>query len=176
MQPAAPQIKPHYAAAYDTACYPAYGPACISAAGRSAHAGDSLYISSQVMRRLMTVSGPMTGYGYAMSQQPVQYRTARYGAEREKNLNEVRPYDQPLFTQGRSLSGLYEKCKTDIVRYSRNDVAPLVWGIIICVIGLGLVFSAVLQIIKTLSVTALLRYSHSYRCRIDLVIRFEEKI
>lgn len=90
----------------------------------------------------VTVSGPMTGYGYAMSQQPVQYRTADYGAEREKNLNECARMINH-FSPKVDLYQDYEKCKTDIVRYSRSSVAPLVWGIIICVIALSLVFSAI---------------------------------
>jgi len=91
----------------------------------------------------VSVGGPMTGYGYAMSQQQnVQYRTADYGAEREKNLNECARMINH-FSPKVDLYQDYEKCKTDIVRYSRSSVAPLVWGIIVSIIGLSLVFSAV---------------------------------
>ena len=104
--------------------------------------GQPVYQQPGYAQAPVTVSGPMTGYGYAMSQQPVQYRTADYGAEREKNLNECARMINH-FSPKVDLYQDYEKCKTDIVRYSRSSVAPLVWGIIICVIGLGLVFSAI---------------------------------
>lgn len=104
--------------------------------------GQPVYQQPGYAQAPVTVSGPMTGYGYAMSQQPVQYRTADYGAEREKNLNECARMINH-FSPKVDLYQDYEKCKTDIVRYSRSSVAPLVWGIIICVIGLGMVFSAI---------------------------------
>ena len=104
--------------------------------------GQPVYQQPGYAQAPVTVSGPMTGYGYAMSQQPVQYRTADYGAEREKNLNECARMINH-FSPKVDLYQDYEKCKTDIVRYSRSSVAPLVWGIIICVIGLALVFSAI---------------------------------
>ena len=90
----------------------------------------------------VAVGGPMTGYSYATQQQPIQYRTADYGAEREKNLNECARMINH-FSPKVDLYQDYEKCKTDIVRYSRSSVAPLVWGIIVSIIGLSLVFSAI---------------------------------
>ena len=73
--------------------------------------------------------GPMTGYGYAMQQAGVQYTTPDYAAEREKNLNECARMINHFLPKV-DLYQDYEKCKTDIVRYSRSSVAPLVWGII----------------------------------------------
>ena len=86
--------------------------------------------------------GPITGYGYAMQQAGIQYRTADYGVEREKNLNECARMINH-FSPKVDLYQDYEKCKTDIVRYSRSSVAPLVWGIIVCLFGLSLLFSAI---------------------------------
>ena len=87
---------------------------------------------------------PVTGYSYAVQSQPqpVQYRTFDYGAEREKNLNECNRMINH-FSPKVDLYQDYEKVKTDIVRHSRSSVAPLVWGIIVSIIGLSLVFSAV---------------------------------
>ena len=80
--------------------------------------------------------------GYAYLAQPAGYQNIDYAAEREKNLNEcarmINHFSPKVDTYQE-----YEKCKTDIVRYSRSSVAPLVWGIIICVIGLMFVYSAV---------------------------------
>ena len=85
-------------------------------------------------------TGGVQGYGYLA--QPVGYQNIDYAAEREKNLNEcarmINHFSPKVDTYQE-----YEKCKTDIVRYSRSSVAPLVWGIIICVIGLMFVYSAV---------------------------------
>jgi len=85
-------------------------------------------------------TGGIQGYGYLA--QPAGYQNIDYAAEREKNLNEcarmINHFSPKVDTYQE-----YEKCKTDIVRYSRSSVAPLVWGIIICVIGLMFVYSAV---------------------------------
>lgn len=85
-------------------------------------------------------TGGVQGYGYLA--QPAGYQNIDYAAEREKNLNEcarmINHFSPKVDTYQE-----YEKCKTDIVRYSRSSVAPLVWGIIICVIGLMFVYSAV---------------------------------
>lgn len=78
------------------------------------------------------------GYGYQI--QPVQYATVDYGIEREKNLNECARMINH-FSPKVDLYQEYEKCKTDIVRYSRYSVAPLVWGIILSVIGLSFLFT-----------------------------------
>ena len=97
---------------------------------------------AQPMYQQPAYAQPVTGYSYAVQSQPVQYRTVDYGAEREKNLNECNRMINH-FSPKVDLYQDYEKCKTDIVRYSRSSVAPLVWGIIVCIIGLSLVFSAV---------------------------------
>ena len=82
----------------------------------------------------------MQGYGY--QGQPAVYQNVDYAAEREKNLNEcVRMINH--FSPKVDVYQEYEKCKTDIARYSRSSIAPLVWGIIIDLFGLVLVFSAV---------------------------------
>ena len=85
-------------------------------------------------------TGVVQGYGYLA--QPAGYQNIDYAAEREKNLNEcarmINHFSPKVDTYQE-----YEKCKTDIVRYSRSSVAPLVWGIIVCVIGLMFVYSAV---------------------------------
>ena len=99
-------------------------------------------MQAQPMYQQPAYAQPVTGYSYAVQSQPVQYRTVDYGAEREKNLNECNRMINH-FSPKVDLYQDYEKCKTDIVRYSRSSVAPLVWGIIVCVIGLGLVFSAI---------------------------------
>ncbi len=99
-------------------------------------------MQAQPMYQQPAYAQPVTGYSYAVQSQPVQYRTVDYGAEREKNLNECNRMINH-FSPKVDLYQDYEKCKTDIVRYSRSSVAPLVWGIIVCIIGLSLVFSAV---------------------------------
>ena len=99
-------------------------------------------MQAQPMYQQPAYAQPVTGYSYAVQSQPVQYRTVDYGAEREKNLNECNRMINH-FSPKVDLYQDYEKCKTDIVRYSRSSVAPLVWGIIVCLIGLSLVFSAV---------------------------------
>ena len=81
------------------------------------------------------------GYGYPA--QPVAYQNnVDFAAEREKNLNEIARMINH-FSPKVDLYQDYEKCKTDIVRYSRASVAPLVWGIIIDLIGLILVYTAI---------------------------------
>lgn len=83
----------------------------------------------------------MPGYGYPA--QPVAYQNnVDFAAEREKNLNEIARMINH-FSPKVDLYQDYEKCKTDIVRYSRASVAPLVWGIIIDLIGLILVYTAI---------------------------------
>ena len=82
----------------------------------------------------------MPGYGY--QGQPAVYQNVDYAAEREKNLNECARMINH-FSPKVDVYQDYEKCKTDIARYSRSSVAPLVWGIIIDLFGLVLVFSAV---------------------------------
>lgn len=82
----------------------------------------------------------MQGFGYP-AQQPMPYQNADYTAEREKNLNEcVRMINH--FSPKVDLYQDYEKCKTGIVKYSRYSIAPLVWGIIVCVFGLFPAYSA----------------------------------
>ena len=81
----------------------------------------------------------MPGIGYPV--QPVTYQNADYAAEREKNLNECARMINH-FSPKVDLYQDYEKCKTDIVKYSKTSVAPLVWGIIMGVFGLLLVFTA----------------------------------
>ena len=84
---------------------------------------------------------PTSVQGYGYPAQPVGYQNIDYAAEREKNLNECARMINH-FSPKVDLYQEYEKCKTDIVRYSRSSVAPLVWGIIVCVIGLMFVYSA----------------------------------
>ena len=133
MQPAAPQMPVQQPMAQPVAQQPVY---------QQPMAGQPVYQPMQGQPMYQApVTAPMTGYGYAV-QQPVQYRTADYGVEREKNLNECARMINH-FSPKVDLYQDYEKCKTDIVRYSRSSVAPLVWGIILCVIALSLVFSAI---------------------------------
>ena len=80
--------------------------------------------------------------GYGIPPQQAVYQNPNAAAEREKNLNECTRMINH-FSPKVDLYQNYEKCKNDIAKYSRSSVAPLVWGIIICVIGLSLVFSAV---------------------------------
>lgn len=133
MQPAAPQMPVQQPMAQPVAQQPVY---------QQPMAGQPVYQPMQGQPMYQApVTAPMTGYGYAV-QQPVQYRTADYGVEREKNLNECARMINH-FSPKVDLYQDYEKCKTDIVRYSRSSVAPLVWGIILSVIALSLVFSAI---------------------------------
>lgn len=80
------------------------------------------------------------GLGYPV-QQPIAYQNADYAAEREKNLNECARMISH-FSPKIDLYQDYEKCKTGIVKYSRYSIAPLVWGIIVCVFGLFPAYSA----------------------------------
>ena len=80
------------------------------------------------------------GAGYQAQQVP--YQNIDYAVERENNLNECTRMINH-FSQKVDLYQDYEKCKTDIVRYSRTSIAPLVWGIIVSLLGLTFVFSAV---------------------------------
>lgn len=133
MQPAAPQMPVQQPMAQPVAQQPVY---------QQPMAGQPVYQPMQGQPMYQApVTAPMTGYGYAV-QQPVQYRTADYGVEREKNLNECARMINH-FSPKVDLYQDYEKCKTDIVRYSRSSVAPLVWGIILSVIALSLAFSAI---------------------------------
>lgn len=133
MQPAAPQMPVQQPMAQPVAQQPVY---------QQPMAGQPVYQPMQGQPMYQApVTAPMTGYGYAV-QQPIQYRTADYGVEREKNLNECARMINH-FSPKVDLYQDYEKCKTDIVRYSRSSVAPLVWGIILSVIALSLVFSAI---------------------------------
>ena len=70
------------------------------------------------------------------------YQNIDFAVEREKNLNECTRMINH-FSQKVDLYQNYEKCKTDIVRYSRTSVAPVVWGIIVSFFGLSLAFSAI---------------------------------
>lgn len=133
MQPAAPQMPVQQPMAQPVAQQPVY---------QQPMAGQPVYQPMQGQPMYQApVTAPMTGYGYAV-QQPVQYRTADYGVEREKNLNECARMINH-FSPKVDLYQDYEKCKIDIVRYSRSSVAPLVWGIILSVIALSLAFSAI---------------------------------
>ena len=80
----------------------------------------------------------MPGYGYPG--QPIQYTNIDYAAERENNLSECARMINH-FSPKVDIYQNYEKIKTDIVKYSRTSVAPLVWGIIVSIIGLGFVRS-----------------------------------
>ena len=80
--------------------------------------------------------------GYGVPPQQAYYQNAKIEAEREKNLNECTRMINH-FSPKVDLYQNYEKCKNDIAKYSRSSVAPLVWGIIVCIMGLSLVFSAV---------------------------------
>ena len=83
----------------------------------------------------------MQGYGYPG--QPVYQQPAYdYNAEIEKNLNECERMISH-FSPKVDVFQSYEQCKTDIARYSRTSIAPLVWGIIVSLFGLVFVFSAV---------------------------------
>lgn len=82
----------------------------------------------------------MPGYGYPP--QAVPYQNIDYAAEREKNLNECARMVNH-FSPKVDLYQDYESCKTDIARYSRVSVAPLVWGIVVMLFGSIFVFSAV---------------------------------
>ncbi len=81
----------------------------------------------------------MPGFGFPG--QPVTYQNIDYAAEREKNLSECSRMINH-FSPKVDLYQDYEKCKTDIVRYSKTSTAPLVWGIIVCVFGLVLAYTA----------------------------------
>ena len=80
----------------------------------------------------------MQGYGYPA--QPANYQYIE--AEREKNLNECARMINH-FSPKVDLYQEYEQCKTDIARYSRQSVAPLVWGILVSLFGMIFVYSAV---------------------------------
>ena len=83
----------------------------------------------------------MPGYGYPG--QPVYQQPAyNFGAELEKNLNECERMISH-FSPKVDVFQSYEQCKTDIARYSRTSIAPLVWGIIVSLFGFVFVFSAV---------------------------------
>lgn len=82
----------------------------------------------------------MQGYGYPP--QAVAYQNINYAEEREKNLNEITRMINH-FSPKVDIYQDYENCKTDIVRYSRSSVAPLVWGIIVVLFGLIPAFGAI---------------------------------
>ena len=82
----------------------------------------------------------MQGYGYPP--QAIAYQNINYAEEREKNLNEITRMINH-FSPKVDIYQDYENCKTDIVRYSRSSVAPLVWGIIVVLFGLIPAFGAI---------------------------------
>lgn len=144
MQPVAPQMPMQQPMAQPVA-QPMVQPVAQQPMYQQPVAGQPVYQSmpgQPMYQAPVSVGGPMTGYSYATQQQPIQYRTADYGAEREKNLNECARMINH-FSPKVDLYQDYEKCKTDIVRYSRSSVAPLVWGIIVCLFGLSFLFSAI---------------------------------
>ncbi len=80
--------------------------------------------------------------GYGNPQQAVAYQNANYAEEREKNLNEVSRMINH-FSPKVDLYEDYEKCKTDIARYSKISVATLIWGILVVLFGMIPTFMAV---------------------------------
>lgn len=77
--------------------------------------------------------------GYA---QPAYQNNNFYSAERDKNLNEIARMINH-FSPKIDIYQKHDKCISEINRYSRTSVAPLVWGIIVAVIGLFVTYSAI---------------------------------
>lgn len=90
--------------------------------------------------------------GYVYPAQPVQFVSANFAAEREKNLNECTRMINH-FSPKVDLYQDYEKTKTDIVRYTRYSVAPLVWGIILSVFSLVFLFTTLTASYKDTIIT-----------------------
>ena len=79
---------------------------------------------------------------YGSYAQPSYQNNAFYAAERDKNLNEIARMINH-FSPKIDVYQKHDKCISEINRYSRTSVAPLVWGIILSVVGLFVTYSAI---------------------------------
>ena len=88
------------------------------------------------------------GYGYAVQQptiyqQPVDY--AAFAAERDKNLAECQKMINH-FSPKVDIFQKYEKLNKDIEKFAQTSVSPLVWGILVSLLGIGILVTGIFNV------------------------------